>query len=111
MPKTWPEVGVPLCKELQNGIKSFNFAHMTPVQAATIPQLLKKKDVAAEAVTGSGKTLAFLIPLLQILKDREREEKWQKHQVGAIVVSPTRELALQTKTVLDQLLKFVKVQS
>lgn len=109
MPKTWNDVGVPLHKEIQNGIKSFDFPHMTPVQAATIPQLLKKKDVAAEAVTGSGKTLAFLIPLLQILKDREKEEKWKQHQVGAIVISPTRELALQTKTVLDQLLNHVKV--
>lgn len=58
---------------------------------------------------GSGKTLAFLIPILQILKQREVEEKWEKHQIGAVVVSPTRELALQTKDVLDRLLAHVKV--
>ena len=81
---------------------------MTPIQAATIPQLINKKDVVAEAITGSGKTLAFLIPLLEILK-RRQEDKWRKHEIGALIISPTRELALQTKEVLEQLLKFVSV--
>lgn len=61
--------------------------------------------------TGSGKTLAFLIPILDILKKRELEEKWQKHQIGSIVISPTRELALQTKEVLDHLLQTITVCS
>lgn len=108
MLKSWSELEHLLHEEIKNGIKSFNFPTMTPIQAYTIPQLLKKKDVAAEAVTGSGKTLAFLIPILQILKQREVEEKWEKHQIGAVVVSPTRELALQTKDVLDRLLAHVK---
>lgn len=108
MLKKWDQLDVILHEEVKNGIKSFNFPTMTPVQAYTIPQLLKKKDVAAEAVTGSGKTLAFLIPILQIMKQRESEEKWSKHQVGAVVLSPTRELALQTKDVLDTLLIHVK---
>ncbi|CAH0549129.1 unnamed protein product [Brassicogethes aeneus] len=105
MSKVWGDLGVKLHKEIQDGIKSFNFPAMTPVQAATIPQLINKKDVAAEAVTGSGKTLAFLIPLLDILK--KREQKLKKYEVGAVVISPTRELALQTKQVLSQLLKYV----
>ncbi|XP_018565596.1 probable ATP-dependent RNA helicase DDX55 homolog [Anoplophora glabripennis] len=108
IPKTWKELGVTLHEEVENSIESLNFPTMTPVQAHTIPQLLNKKDVAVEAVTGSGKTLAFLIPLLDILKKREAEENWKKHQVGAIVLSPTRELALQTKNVLEQLLTSVK---
>ncbi|XP_066153836.1 probable ATP-dependent RNA helicase DDX55 homolog isoform X1 [Euwallacea fornicatus] len=107
MPKSWEALGEVLNKEVQDAIKSLNFPFMTPVQAAAIPQLLNKKDVAAEAVTGSGKTLAFLIPVLDILKKKELEEKWHKHQIGAIVISPTRELALQTKLVLDQLLESV----
>lgn len=79
------------------------FTHPTPVQAASIPLFLSHKDVVVEAVTGSGKTLAFLIPLLEIL---------QKHkpplgplEVGAIIISPTRELARQTYGVLQDLLK------
>lgn len=53
MPKIWEELNVVLHPEVLNGIKSFKFPTMTPVQAYTIPQLLNKKDVAAEAVTGT----------------------------------------------------------
>lgn len=59
---------------------------------------------------GSGKTLAFLIPLLELLLRRADLEPWKAHQVGAIVVSPTRELALQTNQVLEQLLEHTKVR-
>lgn len=52
MPQTWEELNVVFHPEVYNGIKSFKFPTMTPVQAFTIPQLLNKKDVAAEAVTG-----------------------------------------------------------
>lgn len=52
MPKTWEELNVELHPEVGSGIRSFNFPYMTPVQTYTIPQLLHKKDVAAEAVTG-----------------------------------------------------------
>lgn len=58
------------------------------------------KDVAAEAVTGSGKTLGFVIPILEILLRREKQDPWKSTEVGAIIISPTRELAAQTNTVL-----------
>ncbi|KAM6165190.1 ATP-dependent RNA helicase DDX55 isoform 2-T2 [Erethizon dorsatum] len=64
---------------------------------------MKNKDVAAEAVTGSGKTLAFVIPILEILL--RREEKLKKSQVGAIIVTPTRELAIQIDEVLSHFTK------
>uniref|UniRef100_A0A1B0D550 ATP-dependent RNA helicase n=1 Tax=Phlebotomus papatasi TaxID=29031 RepID=A0A1B0D550_PHLPP len=78
---------------------------MTPVQAATIPLLMSCKDVAAEAVTGSGKTLAFIVPLLEILLKHQRESPWKKTEIGAIVISPTRELATQTSIVLKSFLE------
>lgn len=62
------------------------------------------KDVAAEAVTGSGKTLAFVVPMLELLLKRSRDQKWKKNEVGAIVISPTRELATQTSSVLKSFL-------
>ncbi|KGL89387.1 ATP-dependent RNA helicase DDX55, partial [Charadrius vociferus] len=68
-------------------------------QSATIPLFMNNKDVAAEAVTGSGKTLAFVIPILEILL--RREEKLKKMQVGAIIITPTRELAIQIDEVLS----------
>ena len=80
------------------------FTRMTPVQASTIPLFTGNKDVVVEAVTGSGKTLAFLIPLVEKLL--RLEEPIKKHHVGAIVISPTRELASQIHTVLLSLLGF-----
>ncbi|KAJ3383892.1 ATP-dependent RNA helicase ddx55 [Entophlyctis sp. JEL0112] len=69
------------------------FAAMTPVQAAVVPLFLAHKDVVVEAATGSGKTLAFAVPVLEMLL--RRDEPWGVHEIGAIVVSPTRELARQ----------------
>ena len=64
---------------------------------------MSNKDVAAEAVTGSGKTLAFLIPLLEILL--KRDAPLTKKEVGALIVTPTRELAVQIDGVLQEFLK------
>jgi len=79
-----------------------NFSSMTPVQAAAIPLFLQRKDVAVEAVTGSGKTLAFLIPILETLYKLQTPLK--KHEVGALIISPTRELASQISEVLAEFL-------
>jgi ATP-dependent RNA helicase DDX55/SPB4 len=80
------------------------FTKTTPVQEAAIPLFMGNKDVVVEAVTGSGKTLAFLIPIVERLLRLEAPIK--KHHVGAIIISPTRELAIQIHTVLLSLLKF-----
>ena len=80
------------------------FDRMTPVQASTIPLFMAHKDVVVEAVTGSGKTLAFLIPVIEKLL--RLDEPIKKHHVGAIVLSPTRELATQIHNVLLSLLQF-----
>mmetsp|Transcript_30784 Transcript_30784/g.46930 ORF Transcript_30784/g.46930 Transcript_30784/m.46930 type:complete len:612 (+) Transcript_30784:511-2346(+) len=81
-----------------------NFKTMTPVQAATIPLFLTNKDVAVQAVTGSGKTLAFVIPVVEMLL--RRTEILQKKQVGAVVLSPTRELAQQTHQIASEVCKY-----
>lgn len=80
------------------------FTRMTPVQASAIPLFMAHKDVVVEAVTGSGKTLSFLIPVVEKLL--RLEEPIKKHHVGAIIISPTRELALQIYKVLLSLLEF-----
>ncbi|KAH6914898.1 ATP-dependent rRNA helicase spb4 [Coprinopsis sp. MPI-PUGE-AT-0042] len=76
---------------------------MTPVQSATIPLFMKHKDVVVEAVTGSGKTLAFVIPILEKLV--RREKKHRKNEIGALVISPTRELATQIHSIFEIFLK------
>ncbi|XP_037291845.2 ATP-dependent RNA helicase DDX55 isoform X2 [Rhipicephalus microplus] len=91
--------------EVRKAIQDLHFEKMTPVQVTTIPLFLSNKDVAVEAVTGSGKTLAFLIPLLEMLL--KRDEPLTKYAVGAIVISPTRELATQIYNVLEHFLQFL----
>lgn len=78
------------------------------MQKATIPLLLSYKDVAAEAVTGSGKTLAFVIPILELLIRRAKQDAWKQNEIGAIIISPTRELAAQTNAVLQPFTKALK---
>src|SRR6266478_6435578 len=70
-----------------------NFSTPTPVQAAAIPQALEGKDVLATAQTGTGKTLAFLIPVIEHLLQQKTAG------IAALVLVPTRELAMQ---VVDQ---------
>ncbi|KAF2987538.1 hypothetical protein EK904_013211 [Melospiza melodia maxima] len=99
----WGSLPVPLSPGVLRALRELRFHQMTPVQSATIPLFMSNKDVAAEAVTGSGKTLAFVIPILEILL--RREEKLKKMQVGAIIITPTRELAIQIDEVLSHFTK------
>lgn len=73
---------------------------MTHIQARTLPYLLKGRDVLGAAKTGSGKTLAYLIPCFQLL---HRFEFRQQQGTGAIVITPTRELAIQVYEVAKKL--------
>ncbi|XP_008055536.1 ATP-dependent RNA helicase DDX55 isoform X2 [Carlito syrichta] len=100
---SWESLPVPLHPRVLGALRELGFPYMTPVQSATIPLFMRNKDVAAEAVTGSGKTLAFVIPILEILL--RREEKLKKRQVGAIIITPTRELAIQIDEVLSHFTK------
>lgn len=102
---TWRSLPVKLNEHILDTLRDMKFEYMTPVQSACIPLFMRNKDVAAEAVTGSGKTLAFVIPIIEILL--KREDKLKKMQVGALVITPTRELALQISEVMEGfLLKF-----
>ncbi|PNF27904.1 ATP-dependent RNA helicase DDX55 [Cryptotermes secundus] len=106
MELNWNKLDVKLSASTKKTIHEMGFERMTPVQAACIPLLLKNKDVAAEAVTGSGKTLAFIIPMLELLQNRS--ETLKRHEVGGIIISPTRELATQTSRVLAYFLHHVE---
>uniref|UniRef100_A0A671PAL8 ATP-dependent RNA helicase n=1 Tax=Sinocyclocheilus anshuiensis TaxID=1608454 RepID=A0A671PAL8_9TELE len=99
----WERLPLKLHDSILQTLRELKFAYMTPVQFACIPLFMSNKDVAAEAVTGSGKTLAFVIPALEILL--KREEKLKKMQVGALIITPTRELALQISEVMGRFLQ------
>jgi ATP-dependent RNA helicase RhlE len=83
-----------LNKSLLKAISAQQYDVPTPVQVQTIPLVLAKRDVIASAETGSGKTAAFALPILQLLFDRQDSGKKGK-KIKALVVSPTRELAVQ----------------
>ncbi|KAL2834904.1 P-loop containing nucleoside triphosphate hydrolase protein [Aspergillus cavernicola] len=102
--RAWDAVSPPLSDWVLDAVSSMGFTRMTPVQASAIPLFMAHKDVVVEAVTGSGKTLSFLIPVVEKLL--RLEEPLKKHHVGAIIVSPTRELASQIYNVLLSLLAF-----
>jgi ATP-dependent RNA helicase RhlE len=89
---------LPLSPYTQERLSSLNFSIPTPVQAAAIPQALAGKDVLATAQTGTGKTLAFLIPVIERLL-QPAQSGLDKFGVAALVLVPTRELAMQ---VVDQ---------
>ena len=81
-----------IAEQTKSAIAGLGFTHMTEVQARTIPPLLLGKDVLGAAKTGSGKTLSFLVPAVELL---HRARFAPRNGTGAIVISPTRELALQ----------------
>ncbi|SCU94030.1 LAFA_0F19460g1_1 [Lachancea sp. 'fantastica'] len=88
---------LPLSHNTIKGLKDSAFVKMTEIQQKSIPISLKGHDLLAAAKTGSGKTLAFLIPVIEKLY----REKWTEFDgLGALIVSPTRELAMQIYEVL-----------
>ncbi|RKP03907.1 hypothetical protein CXG81DRAFT_16613 [Caulochytrium protostelioides] len=88
---------LPLSAPTLNSLRAADYATMTEIQRAAIPVALKGRDILGAAKTGSGKTLAFLVPLLEKLW----REKWSAMDgLGALVISPTRELAVQIFNVL-----------
>ncbi|TDZ41389.1 ATP-dependent RNA helicase HAS1 [Colletotrichum trifolii] len=90
-----------LSEKTMEAIKDMGFTKMTEIQRRGIPPLLSGKDVLGAAKTGSGKTLAFLIPAVEILSALRFKPR---NGTGVIVVSPTRELALQIFGVARELM-------
>ena len=84
-----------LCAALQKNIREAGYSEPTPIQRATIPLVLEGKDVLGCAQTGTGKTAAFGLPILQRLLDMP-SRKPDARVIRCLILSPTRELALQT---------------
>lgn len=81
-----------LGQDVFRGVVKKGYRVPTPIQRKTIPLILEGRDVVAMARTGSGKTAAFLIPLFQKIKAGSA-----KRGARAVILSPTRELALQVR--------------
>ena len=81
--------------KLLQGIESSGFSKCTPIQAETLPITLNNRDVAGQAQTGTGKTAAFLIACFAHLINHPASEHRKANQPRALIVAPTRELAIQ----------------
>ncbi|MDY3202248.1 MAG: DEAD/DEAH box helicase [Methanocorpusculum sp.] len=97
--KTFAEFAI--SEELLQAIGDMGFEEPTPIQAMAIPQILDGKDVTGQAQTGTGKTAAFGIPIIERLDPDNKN-------VQALVLSPTRELAIQTAEEFSRLMKYKK---
>ncbi|WP_419419578.1 DEAD/DEAH box helicase [Legionella sp. D16C41] len=97
-----------LIKPLLQAIHEQGFTTPSPIQSKVIPHILKGADVLASAQTGTGKTAAFALPLLQMLADKPRAKG---NQALALILTPTRELAIQIHTNLVQYSQYLKVRS
>ena len=81
--------------DVMRGVESARFTRCTPIQAQTLPPALLRRDVAGQAQTGTGKTAAFLIALYENLLTNHPTDSRPANAIRALVVAPTRELAVQ----------------
>ncbi|MDI3535637.1 MAG: ATP-dependent helicase DeaD [Eubacteriaceae bacterium] len=92
-----------LSESILKAIEKLGYQEATPVQQAVIPTALEKKDILCQAQTGSGKTAAFAIPICQQLD-------WEENSPQVLVLTPTRELALQVHEDIFNIGRFKRVK-
>ena len=99
-----------LIKPLQKAIEASGYVEPTLVQQRSIPLILDRKDVIVSAQTGTGKTAAFALPILQQLFDKQDAPKRGK-KIKALILSPTRELAVQIQQNFKTYAQFTNLKS
>jgi len=90
-------------------LKDQNYKKPTPIQAEVIPAVLNNSDIMAAAQTGTGKTAAFVLPILSKLSNPKY--KYKGHQLRALIVTPTRELAAQVRESVNTYSKYLGIRS
>ncbi len=95
-----------LHESLVEGIEATGYENATPVQEKVIPLILEGKDLIASAQTGTGKTAAYLLPIINLLLKTHSDD-----QINALVIVPTRELAIQIAQNLEGLSYFTSISS
>ncbi|XP_045483510.1 ATP-dependent RNA helicase DDX24 [Harmonia axyridis] len=105
----WNEYG--LSEHLVNGIRDQGFQHPTEIQSLTLPAaIFGKKDILGAAETGSGKTLAFGLPILNSIIHMKSETSDEDRPLYAVILTPTRELAIQIKNHLTAVAKYTGIK-
>ena len=91
---------LPLSQPTRSGLEASHFKSLTDIQRKAVPLALQKRDILGAAKTGSGKTLSFLVPVLENLY----RQRWTEFDgLGALILAPTRELAIQIFEVLRKI--------
>ena len=85
------------------GIEDAGFEYCTPIQAQSLPAVLASRDIEGQAQTGTGKTAAFLVGIMNVLLREPRHPDAGDGQPRAIVIAPTRELAVQIHRDAEQI--------
>ncbi len=99
----------PIRQEVMHAIADKGFKYCTPIQAGILPKALEGLDAAGRAQTGTGKTAAFLISIITRLLDNPLPEPNRKAP-RALILAPTRELAMQIKNDADELIKYTDIK-
>jgi ATP-dependent RNA helicase RhlE len=98
-----------LSDPILRSLKDQNYKKPTPIQAEVIPAVLNNSDIMAAAQTGTGKTAAFVLPILSKLSNPKY--KYKGHQLRALIVTPTRELAAQVRESVNTYSKYLNIRS
>lgn len=96
-----------LIKPILDALKTQGYEQPTPIQQKAIPSILQKKDLLGSAQTGTGKTAAFAIPILQNLTEKNSPSR----HIKALILTPTRELAIQIEENFQAYGKHLKLKS
>jgi ATP-dependent RNA helicase RhlE len=98
-----------LSDPILRSLKDQNYKKPTPIQTEVIPAVLNNSDIMAAAQTGTGKTAAFVLPILSKLSNPKY--KYKGHQLRALIVTPTRELAAQVRESVNTYSKYLNIRS
>lgn len=93
--------------DLLDGIDAMGYTNPTPVQEQVIPLIIEGRDIIASAQTGTGKTGAFLLPIIHNLLIKHHDP----HEINALIIVPTRELAIQITQALEGLTYYTDISS
>jgi superfamily II DNA/RNA helicase len=103
-----PFLNLGLCKPIVQAIEELGYTAPTPIQKQAIPIILSGKDLIATAQTGTGKTAAFVLPILEAFN---KERTLRGKRIRALILTPTRELAVQVAANVTQYSKHLNLSS
>ncbi|MGL5752208.1 MAG: DEAD/DEAH box helicase, partial [Paraclostridium sp.] len=100
-----------IIQPIQKALKEEGYKTPTPIQEKSIPELLTGKDLLGCAQTGTGKTASFAIPIIQSIYNDKKANKTKKRETKAVILAPTRELAIQIGENFDIYSKYVDIKT